>query len=182
MKRCTWPKTDLEIKYHDEEWGVVSTDERYMFEMLVLEMMQAGLSWRTILEKRENYRKAFHNFEVEKILNMDDLEKKALLHNSGIIRNKLKINAIFNNAKIISKMNTTLSEFIWAYTAYKQIVNDVKSYEDVPSSNDLSTQISNDLKKMGFKFVGPTIIYSYLHAIGMINDHENECTFKMKSQ
>lgn len=182
MKRCAWPKTDLEIKYHDEEWGTVSKDNRYMFEMLVLEMMQAGLSWRTILEKRENYRKAFHNFEVDKILKMDDLEKEALFENTGIIRNKLKINAIFNNAKIVSEMKPTLSDFIWSYTDHKHIVNEVKNYEDVASSSDLSTKISNDLKKMGFKFVGPTIIYSYLHAIGMVDDHENTCDFKTKSQ
>ena len=113
---------------------------------------------------------------------MDDLEKEALFENTGIIRNKLKINAIFKNAKIVSEMKVALSEFIWSYTDHKQIVNDVKNYEDVAASSDLSTKISNDLKRMGFKFVGPTIIYSYLHAIGMVDDHENTCDFKTKSQ
>lgn len=182
MKRCHWPQTELEIKYHDEEWCQPNHDDRYLFEMLVLEMMQAGLSWRTILEKRENYRELFYNFEVDKILKMSESERQSLYSNEKIIRHKLKIDAIFHNAKIVKNMKQSLSDFMWSYIDYKSLINDVKDYEAIPAKDGLSEKISKDMKQMGFKFVGPTIIYSYMHAIGMIDDHENYCEYKTKSQ
>ncbi len=178
MKRCAWPKTALEIAYHDQEWGKISFDKRYLFEMLVLEMMQAGLSWRTILEKRENYREVFFNFEVDKVAKMDP---KLLYDNPKIVRNKLKIDAIIHNAKIIVEKEIDLSQWIWSYTQGVAIIHDIKVESQVPSFNSLSTQISKDMKKIGFKFVGPTIIYSYMHAIGMVDDHVNSCDFKSKT-
>lgn len=180
IARCSWPKIDLELEYHDNEWGKVSTDNRYLFEMLVLEMMQAGLSWRTILEKREDYRELFHNFEVEKIVEMSDETVQLLYKNPRIIRNKLKINAIVHNAKLVVNNKIDLSKLMWSYTNNQQIINDVPVEKDIPSSSVLSERISKDLKKMGFKFIGPTIIYSYMHAIGMVDDHVNHCSFKNK--
>lgn len=178
MKRCAWAKIDIEIKYHDTEWGKKSTDNRYLFEMLVLEMMQAGLSWRTILQKRENYRALFYNFDVQKISEMDKNEIEACYHNPKIIRNKLKINAIVHNAKLIVEKDINLSDVMWSYTNNTQIINNIENDEDIPAQSELSVQISKDLKKLGFKFVGPTIIYSYMHAIGMVDDHINTCSFK----
>lgn len=180
MKRCAWAKSELEIQYHDHEWGKVSLDERYLFEMLVLEMMQAGLSWRTILEKREAYRQLFYNFDVHKIVNMPKFEREALYQDSRIIRNRLKIDAIFHNAKLIVENDLSLVTLFWSYLNGLPLINDVRDAQDMPSQSELSKRIAQDLKKMGFKFVGPTIIYSYMHAIGMVDDHENECSFKTK--
>ncbi len=177
MKRCAWPKTDLEIKYHDEEWGKMNHDERYIFEMFVLEMMQAGLSWRTVLEKRENYRAAFYNFDVHKISKMSQDEIESLYTNEGLIRQKLKLDAIVHNAKLVVSLNLSLDVFFASYFD-GQIVNDIVSYEDVESKNETSIQIAKDLKKLGFKFVGPVMVYSLLEAIGYIDNHENNCSFK----
>lgn len=179
MNRCSWVSSNpLYIKYHDEEWGVASYDDRYLFEMLVLESFQAGLSWECILNKRENFRKAFDNFNYRIIAGYDDVKKNELLNNNGIIRNKLKINATINNAKIFMKIQSeygSFASYIWKFTNNKQIIHD-----KVIVSNSLSDTISLDLKKRGMKFVGTTIIYSYLQAIGVVCDHEINC-FKKKN-
>ena len=178
MIRCSWVNSNpLYIKYHDEEWGVASYDDRYLFEMLVLESFQAGLSWECILNKRENFRKAFDNFDYKIIAEYDDAKIIELLNDRSIIRNRLKINAAINNAKVfmnIQKEFGSFSDYIWKFTNYKQIVHNI-----VITSNSLSDRISLDLKKRGMKFVGTTIIYSYLQAIGVVNDHDKNC-FKKK--
>ena len=180
MNRCSWVNDNpLYIKYHDEEWGVASYDDKYLFEMLLLESFQAGLSWECILNKRENFRDAFDNFDFNKISNYDENKINELINNKGIIRNKLKINAAINNSKIFIKIQEeygTFSKYIWSFTNNKIIIhNGVKLY----TRNSLSDRISKDLKKRGMKFVGTVIIYSYLQAIGMINEHEIDC-FKKK--
>lgn len=178
MIRCSWVNSNpLYIKYHDEEWGVASYDDRYLFEMLVLESFQAGLSWECILNKRENFRKAFDNFDYKIIAEYDDAKIIELLNDRSIIRNRLKINAAINNAKVfmnIQKEFGSFSNYIWKFTNYKQIVHNI-----VITSNSLSDRISLDLKKRGMKFVGTTIIYSYLQAIGVVYDHDKNC-FKKK--
>lgn len=180
MIRCSWVNSNpLYIKYHDEEWGVASYDDRYLFEMLVLESFQAGLSWECILNKRENFRKAFDNFDYKIIAEYDDAKIIELLNDRSIIRNRLKINAAINNAKVfmnIQKEFGSFSDYIWKFTNYKQIVHNI-----VITSNSLSDRISLDLKKRGMKFVGTTIIYSYLQAIGVVNDHDKNCFKKMDS-
>ena len=180
MNRCSWVNDNpLYIKYHDEEWGVASYDDGYLFEMLLLESFQAGLSWECILNKRENFREAFDNFDYNKISKYDENKINELINNKGIIRNKLKINAAINNSKIFIKIQKeygTFSKYIWSFTNNKIIIhNGVKLY----TRNSLSDRISEDLKKRGMKFVGTVIIYSYLQAIGMINEHEIDC-FKKK--
>ena len=178
MIRCSWVNSNpLYIKYHDEEWGVASYDDRYLFEMLVLESFQAGLSWECILNKRENFRRAFDSFDYKIIAEYDDAKIIELLNDRSIIRNRLKINAAINNAKVfmnIQKEFGSFSDYIWKFTNYKQIVHNI-----VITSNSLSDRISLDLKKRGMKFVGTTIIYSYLQAIGVVNDHDKNC-FKKK--
>ena len=181
MNRCSWVNDNpLYIKYHDEEWGVASYDDSYLFEMLLLESFQAGLSWECILNKRENFREAFDNFDYNKISKYDENKINELINNKGIIRNKLKINAAINNSKIFIKIQKeygTFSKYIWSFTNNKIIIhNGVKLY----TRNSLSDRISEDLKKRGMKFVGTVIIYSYLQAIGVIDDHEIDC-FKKKN-
>ena len=181
MNRCSWVNDNpLYIKYHDEEWGVASYDDGYLFEMLLLESFQAGLSWECILNKRENFREAFDNFDYNKISKYDENKINELINNKGIIRNKLKINAAINNSKIFIKIQKeygTFSKYIWSFTNNKIIIhNGVKLY----TRNSLSDRISEDLKKRGMKFVGTVIIYSYLQAIGVIDDHEIDC-FKKKN-
>lgn len=175
--RCKWCnlKNPLYIKYHDEEWCKPSHEDNYLFEMLMLESFQAGLSWECILNKRENFKVAFDNFDYHKIANYNENKIKELLENTGIIRNKLKIAASINNAKVfmtIQKEFTSFDNYIWSFTNNKIIKNE--SEVPIPSS-PLSDEISKDLKKRGMKFVGTTIIYSYLQAIGIINDHEKDC-------
>ena len=174
MIRCSWVNQNpLYIKYHDEEWGVASYDDQYLFEMLVLEIFQAGLSWECVLNKRENFRKAFDNFDYTKIANYQDKKINELINNKDIIRNKLKVNATINNAKIfmnIQKEYKSFSKYIWSFTNNKQII-----HKRSLTSNSLSDKISLDLKKRGMKFIGTTIIYSYLQAIGIVNDHEKNC-------
>ena len=182
MKRCRWVNGDNElyIKYHDEEWAVPSYDDNYLFEMLLLESFQAGLSWECVLNKRESFRKAFDNFDYKKIANYKEEKIKKLLSSKEIIRNRLKINAAINNAKIfmdIQKEYKTFSNYIWGFTNNKTIVNKDDNFK---TTSNLSDTISKDLKKRGMKFVGSTIIYSYLQAIGIINDHELECSFYNK--
>ena len=177
--RCQWcnPLNETYIKYHDEEWGQPSYEDEYLFEMLILETFQAGLSWECVLNKREAFREAFDNFDIDKIINYDNNKIQELLENPKIIRNKLKINATINNSKIfkeIQKEYHTFSNYIWHFTENKII------YEVDKTSSELSDTISKDLKKRGMKFVGTTIIYSYLQAIGVIYSHEMECYLKIK--
>ncbi|WP_407410637.1 DNA-3-methyladenine glycosylase I [Methanobrevibacter sp.] len=173
-KRCIWA-TDVEeiyVKYHDEEWGVPTHDERELFEFLVLESFQAGLSWITILKKRENFKEAFDNFDVEKVAGYDDAKINELRENAGIIRHKGKITAAINNAQIfieIQKEFGSFDEYIWGFTDGEIIK------AEYLTESDLSRHISKDLKKRGMKFVGPTIIYSYLEAIGIIDNHQEDC-------
>ena len=174
IKRCKWcnPKNPAYIKYHDEEWGVPNFDEQYLFEMLILESFQAGLSWECVLNKREAFRKAFDGFDGEKIAVYDDNKIAELQNNKDIIRNKLKIRAAVNNAKIfveIQKECGSFGEYLKGFTGEQQIIEVDKT------TSPLSDALSADLKKRGMKFVGSTIIYSYLQAIGVISSHEEEC-------
>ena len=172
--RCTWanPKNELYIKYHDEEWGVPTYDEHELFEMLILESFQAGLSWECILNKRKYFEEAFDDFDLDKVCNYDEKKIEELLENDKIIRNKLKIKAAINNAKIfknIQKEYGSFAKYIWSFTNNKVI------YEIGKTKSELSDTISKDLTKRGMKFVGTTIIYSYLQAIGVIYSHEKDC-------
>ena len=178
--RCKWVnlKNKLYVEYHDKEWGIPSYDDNYLFEMLLLESFQAGLSWECILNKRENFRECFDNFDYKKISLYDDNKVNKLLNNKGIIRNRLKINASIVNAKVFMKIQkeyTTFSNYIWHFTSNKIIVNKNDKFK---TTSKLSDEISKDLKKRGMRFVGSTIIYSYLQAIGIINDHELECDYQ----
>ncbi len=177
MKRCFWvdEKSEIYVKYHDEEWGVPKYDDRDLFELLILESFQAGLSWITVLKKREAFRKAFDNFDVVKVANYDDKKVEELLSNEGIIRSRGKIRASINNAKIfieIQKEYGSFSNYIWGFTDNKVIK--LKS-DTLPVSTPLSDKISKDLKKRGMKYVGTVIVYSYLQAIGVVDDHEKGC-------
>lgn len=178
-KRCSWANSDpLLINYHDHEWGVPIFNDRLLFEFLILEGMQAGLSWITILKKREEYRKCFDNFDAEKISRYNENKIKALLNNPGIIRNKLKINAVVNNAKQfleVQKEWGTFSKYIWHFVDDRPIQNHWKGQKQVPATTALSDVMSKDLKKRGFKFVGSTICYAFMQAVGMANDHIVEC-------
>ena len=177
VKRCSWvdEKSQIYIKYHDEEWGIASYNDKYLFEMLILESFQAGLSWITVLKKREAFRIAYDNFDIKKVANYDETKIKELVNNSKIIRSESKIRASISNAKIfidIQKEFGSFSNYIWGFTKNKVIKN---SGEKILVSSPLSDTISKDLKSRGMKFVGTIIIYSYLQAIGVINDHEKEC-------
>lgn len=178
-KRCTWAGSDpLYIKYHDNEWGKPVHNDKKLFEMLILEGMQAGLSWITILRKRENFRRAFDNFDPEKISKYSDKKIKTLLENEGIIRNKLKINAAIENARAFLKVKKefkTFDKYIWQFVDGKPIVNSWESIKKVPAKTPESQAMSKDLLKLGFKFVGPTICYAFMQAVGMVNDHTKEC-------
>ena len=179
--RCGWAKGEKDILYHDTEWGVPSHDDGYIFEMLILEGFQAGLSWNTILQKRENFRKAFDNFDYKKIAEYDTTKLSELLKNEGIIRNRLKINSTVTNAIAFMKVQKefgSFAEYIWNFTDNKRIINKWKELSEVPATSELSDKISKDLKKRGFKFVGSTIIYSFLQAIGIIDDHLISCPYK----
>ena len=180
MKRCHWVNLNnsLYVKYHDEEWGVPSYDDNHLFEMLLLESFQAGLSWECILNKREAFRKAYDNFDYKKIALYDEEKRKELINNKDIVRNRLKINASIENAKVFIKIQKeygSFSDYIWHFTNNNIVKNESN---EILTSSPLSDKISKDLIKRGMKFVGTTIIYSYLQAIGIINDHEKECDFK----
>jgi DNA-3-methyladenine glycosylase I len=179
IRRCPWGDTHDELmrSYHDTQWGKVCHDERELFEMLVLEGAQAGLSWSCILNKRANYRVAFDLFDVEKVAAYEETKVLELLGNSGIVRNRLKIQSAITNAKLVLKL-PSLDSFLWGYVDGKPIVNSWKHQEDMPATSKLSDQISADMKKRGFKFVGSTIIYSYLQSVGILNDHMEWCEFK----
>ena len=177
--RCGWCLGDpIYEAYHDTEWGVPVKDDATLFEFLILETFQAGLSWITILRKRENFRKAFDNFDYKRIVNYNQKKIDSLLEDAGIIRNKLKIKATISNAQAfidIQKEFGSFSNYIWAFTNDKPIKNKVKNYKEAPPTTALSDTISKDLKKRGFKFVGSTVIYAHMQATGMVNDHEVTC-------
>ncbi len=179
-KRCEWvPEgNDLYADYHDQEWGVPIHDERDLFEFLILEGAQAGLSWITILKKRENYRKAYDNFAPAIVATYDDKKILELLDNPGIVRNRLKINASIGNAKAflaVQKEFGSFDKYIWQFVGGKPIVNKWQSLREVPASTAESDAMSKDLKKRGFKFVGSTICYAFMQAAGLVNDHTTDC-------
>jgi len=179
MKRCRWAEnSEIERAYHDEQWGVPIHDDRLLFEMLTLESAQAGLSWNTILAKREGYIKAFDNFDLKKVAAYSEKKIEVLLQNPAIIRNKLKVHATVNNANIIldiQKEYGSFDAYIWSFVEDKPIKNSWKEASDVPSSTALSDAMSKAMKKRGFKFVGSTICYAYMQAVGMVNDHLTSC-------
>lgn len=178
MKRCAWPKSELDIAYHDTEWGVPVHDDRLLFEMLILEGAQAGLSWSTILKKRDNYRRAFDNFDAKKISRYDARKVKSLLADAGIVRNRLKIAATIQNAKAFLAVQKELGSFegyIWSFVDWKPIQHHRKSFKQVPPRTPQSDAMSKDLLKRGFKFVGSTICYAFMQAVGMVNDHTTDC-------
>jgi DNA-3-methyladenine glycosylase I len=179
MKRCEWAdRSDLEQSYHDNEWGVPIHDDRSLFEFLILEGAQAGLSWSTILKKREGYRKAFNNFDARKISKYSETDISRLLHNSEIIRNRLKISATITNARAFLQLQKEFESFdnyIWQFVNGKPIRNSWKKITDIPSSTPESDAMSKDLKRRGFKFVGTTICYAFMQAVGMVNDHVVGC-------
>jgi len=179
MKRCDWCEGDeLYIKYHDEEWGVPINDDIKHFEFLILEGVQAGLSWLLVLRKRENYRRAYDNFDPVKVARYNDKKIEELMVNAGLIRNRRKIEASVNNAIRFLEIQDDFGSFdkyIWDYVDDKPIINSWKNVIDLPSKAKLSDEISNDLRTRGFKFVGSTIIYSHMQAIGLVNDHLVDC-------
>lgn len=177
LVRC-FGNTPLYINYHDREWGRSVHDDNRLFEMLILEGMQAGLSWSTVLNKREAFREAFDMFDPKKVALYDDAKTEELLTNEKIIRNRLKIKATVINAKLfleIQEKHGSFDKFIWGYVDYRPVIGHWKKNEDMPASTPLSDKISKDLKKIGFKFVGSTIIYSFMQAVGMVNDHLKSC-------
>lgn len=177
--RCGWCLGDpIYEAYHDNEWGVALHDECLLFEFLVLETFQAGLSWITILKKRDNFRVAFDNFDYKIIANYDDAKKEELLQNAGIIRNKLKVNSAITNAQNFMKIQEEFGSFntyIWSFVNDKPIKNNWSHYKDCPATTEISDRVSKDLKKRGFKFVGSTVMYAFMQATGMVNDHEVGC-------
>ncbi len=177
--RCEWCGTDpLYVAYHDEEWGLPVHDDRHLFEMLILEGAQAGLSWLTILKKRANYRKAFHNFDCAKIAKYSQKDITRLLGNAGIVRNRLKIEAAIKNARgtlAIAEAFGSLDAYLWRYVDGAPIQNSRKSLSDIPPTTERSDALGKDLKKRGFNFVGSTICYAFMQAVGMVNDHTTEC-------
>lgn len=178
MKRCTWASNELNIPYHDSEWGVPVHDDRTFFEFLILEGAQAGLSWDTVLKKRDAYRNAFDNFDPVKVARYSDLKCAKLIQNEGIIRNRLKIASAVRNANAflaVQKEFGSFDKYIWGFVGGKPLDNKLKGHGDVPAKTDVSDAISKDLKKRGFNFVGSTIMYAFMQATGMVNDHLVTC-------
>lgn len=179
MKRCDWcGPEEIYIKYHDEEWGVAVHDDKTHFEYLVLESAQSGLSWLTVLKKRENYRKAYDNFDYEKVALYDECKIDELINNEGIIRNRRKIEASINNAKRFIEIRNefgSFDEYIWKFVDNNTINNSYNDVSNLPASSELSDIVSKNLKKRGFKFLGSITIYSYMQAVGLINDHMDYC-------
>ena len=177
--RCDWPGNNpLMIKYHDEEWGVPIHDDKKLFELLILEGAQAGLTWQTVLNKRENYRKVFDGFDVQRIAYYDEKDVQRLLENPGIIRNRLKIRSTIINAKKfleVQKEFGSFDKYIWQFVGGKQLQNRRMSMKDIPATTKESDAMSKDLLKRGFKFVGSTICYAFMQAVGMVNDHQTNC-------
>ena len=179
MKRCAWVGDDtLYLEYHDYEWGVPLHDDRKLFEMLILDGAQAGLSWRTILTKRQNYRTAFDNFEPYKVVKYGEDKIQELLNNPGIVRNKLKINSAVTNAQACIEAQEEFGSFdkyIWGFVNHKPMINARKTLSEIPAKTPEAEAMCTDLKKRGFKFVGPTICYAFMQAVGMVNDHTVDC-------
>jgi DNA-3-methyladenine glycosylase I len=178
LVRCAWAQNELAILYHDREWGVPQHDDRVLFEFLVLEGAQAGLSWDTILRKRENYRAAFNNFDAHKISRYNQRKIDSLLHNEGIVRNRLKIASAIQNAKAVLEIQAefgSLDRYLWQFVGGKPLVNTWKAMQRVPSRTAESDAVSKDLRKRGFTFVGSTICYAFMQAVGMVNDHLRTC-------
>jgi DNA-3-methyladenine glycosylase I len=186
MNRCPWCEiNDIERKYHDTEWGVPSYDDRHLFEMLILEGAQAGLSWDTILKRREGYCRAFEQFDIKKVAGYDEKKKAQLMQNTEIIRNRLKIESAVNNAQAfmqIQKESGSFSNYLWKFVNNTPIINHPKLMNEIPVSTHLSDIISKDLKKRGFKFVGTTILYAYLQAVGVVDDHLVSCHKKINNK
>ncbi len=177
-KRCKWAKDEPNITYHDKEWGRPQHNDQKLFEFLILEGAQAGLSWTTILKRRDGYRKAFSNFDVQTVSKYTQKHVEKLLKDKSIIRNKLKINSTINNAKQFLKIQEEFDSFdnyLWGFVDYKPIKNKFKKLSDLPASTEISEKLSQDLKKRAFNFVGPTICYALMQAIGMVNDHTSQC-------
>jgi len=178
-RRCAWVTDDDKyIAYHDEEWGVPRYDDDYLFEMLSLEGAQAGLSWLTILKRREGYREVFAHFSIEEVAMFSDEHIEIILRDERIIRNRRKVASVVHNARVIERMRRggiSFSQYIWDFVDGEPIVNEWNDASEVPASTELSTQMSKRLKKDGFTFVGPVICYSFMQAVGMINDHTNDC-------
>lgn len=178
VKRCEWAIEEPNLSYHDKEWGVPQRNDQKLFEFLILEGAQAGLSWVTILKRREGYRKAFSNFDAKKVAKFNEKKISLLLKDDSIIRNRLKINSAINNAKQFLKVQKefgTFDRYLWGFVDNKPIKNKFKKLSDLPSSTMTSEKMSADLKKRGFNFVGPTICYALMQAIGMVNDHTTGC-------
>jgi len=177
--RCGWSGGEpVYHKYHDEEWGVPLYDDRKLFEFLTLEAFQAGLSWLMVLKKRENFRKAFDNFDYKKVAGYDEKKIQSLLQDAGIIRNQLKVRATVNNAQAFMKIQNefgSFKEYIWNFVGGKPIVNRFKTLKELPAKTELSDTIAKDLKKRGFKFMGSTVVYAHMQATGMVNDHTIDC-------
>ncbi|MBM7691774.1 DNA-3-methyladenine glycosylase I [Peribacillus deserti] len=186
MNRCGWVNQDpLYIDYHDLEWGVPVYDDRLLFEYLNLEGAQAGLSWYTILKKRENYRRAFDNFEINKIVKYNEQKIEQLMNDKGIVRNQLKIRAVITNARAFQKVTEEFGSFqsyIWSFVDGQPVQNHFQDLSEVPASTEISDKLSKDLKKRGFKFVGSTICYAFMQAVGMVNDHLTTCICYKKSR
>lgn len=182
MRRCTWGEMvagdPLYLAYHDEEWGVPSHDDQHLFEMLSLEGAQAGLSWSTILRKREGYRRAFADFDAAKVARYDHRKLERLLTDSAIVRNRAKIESVVTNARAVPAVQKefgNLNEYLWSFVGSKSIHNQWTSLKEIPTETQESRAMSKDLKKRGFRFVGPTICYAFMQAVGMVNDHEVTC-------
>ncbi|HEY8355423.1 MAG TPA: DNA-3-methyladenine glycosylase I [Methylophilaceae bacterium] len=178
MQRCIWPKTPLELEYHDHEWGVPVHDDRTLFEFLILEGAQAGLSWRTILQKRPRYREVFDNFDPELVARYDDARLALLQRDVGIVRNRLKIAAAVTNARRFLQVQEAFGSFdayLWRFVDGRPFQNHWRSHAEIPASTPVSERLSRDLVKRGFRFVGPTICYAMMQAVGMVNDHTVDC-------
>ncbi len=178
MTRCGWARKEISVGYHDEEWGVPQHDDRVLFEFLVLEGAQAGLSWDTILAKREKYRKAFAGFDARRVAKFTERDVERLMQDEGIVRNRLKITSTITNAQAflrVQKEFGTFDRYIWQFTGGKPKINQRKSLKEIPASTPESDAMSKDLKKRGFRFVGTTICYAFMQATGMVNDHETGC-------
>lgn len=176
--RCGWALSEPNLTYHDTEWGVPLHDDNALFEKLILDGMQAGLSWVTILKKKANFRVAFDNFDIDKILTYDEQKIEELMNDSGIIRNRLKIHSVVTNAyafRAVQAEYGSFDNFLWGYVGGKPIINSWNTQGEVPTSTPLSDRVSKDMKKLGFKFVGTTIIYAYMQAVGVVNDHLTSC-------
>ena len=182
-KRCAWARNPLAVAYHDREWGVPVRDDRKLFELLILEGAQAGLSWDTILAKRENYRRAFDRFDPRKVARYGAAKKRALMADAGIVRNRAKIEASVLNAKGFLQIQDefgSFSAYLWRFTGGKPLQGGRRVLKDIPASSAVSDALSKDLKRRGFKFVGTTIMYAFMQAVGMVNDHTRDC-FRHKS-